>query len=61
MIGQAAQNAQARAISQDGCSAAQPIKPALIEQPGQPGHRTIGRRSVYVQAQLIGHGERYES
>ena len=32
-----------------------------IEQNGRPGHRRIGRRSVHVQAQLIGHGERYES
>ena len=33
----------------------------LIEQPGRPGHRRIGRSSVHVQAQLIGHGKRYES
>nr|ART37207.1 D357 [uncultured bacterium] len=33
----------------------------LIEQPERPGHRRIGRRSVHVQAQLIGHGERYEA
>ena len=33
----------------------------LIEQLGRPGHRRIGRRSVHVQAQLIGYGERYES
>jgi len=31
----------------------------LIEQPGQPGHRRIGRRNVHVQARLIGHGELY--
>ncbi len=30
----------------------------LIEQPGRPG---IGSSSVYVQAQLIGNDERYES
>ena len=33
----------------------------LIEQPGRPGHRRTGRRSVHAQAQLIGDGERYES
>lgn len=33
----------------------------LIEQPERPGHRRIGRGSVDVQAQIIGHGERYES
>jgi hypothetical protein len=35
--------------------------PKLIEQPRRSGHRRIGRSSVHVQAQLIGHGERYES
>lgn len=32
-----------------------------IEPSGRPGHRTIGRRRVHVQTQLIGHGEYYES
>ena len=35
--------------------------PKLIEQPGRPGYWRVGRSSVHVQAQLIGHGERYES
>ena len=35
--------------------------PKLIEQPGRPGRGRVGRRSVHVQAQLIGQGERYES
>jgi len=33
----------------------------LIGQPGQPGRRRIGRSSVHVQTQLIGHGEHCES
>jgi hypothetical protein len=44
-----------------GAALRNPSIRALIEQPERPGHRRIGRRSVHVQAQLIGHGERYES
>ncbi len=33
----------------------------LIALPGRRGHRRTGRSSVHAQAQLIEHGERYES
>jgi hypothetical protein len=33
----------------------------LIEKSERPGRRRTGRSSVHVQAQLIGHDERYET